>query len=129
MKKEFTSAPLVVILIVSTVGFVGCTLAPKVVGPIHPALLLSEVTVFEPPLIPKHYIVVAKLDATGYGGWSSQGVDQLILRRLRKQAALLGANGVLLTPVGGGGFSSCVPFGSCAFSHSQVHAEAIYVPH
>jgi hypothetical protein len=76
----------------------GCSFAPRVVGPVHPPIPVSQVTVFERPDLPLHDVVVARLDATGYGGYSSVGVDAVVLQRLCRQAARLGANGIILSP-------------------------------
>jgi hypothetical protein len=81
-------------------GVSACVMSPVIEGPLHPPIQPRQVMIFEPPLVPQHYTVVAKLDASGYGGCSSNGVDQVILQRLLKEAAQLGANGLLLIPYG-----------------------------
>lgn len=88
-------------LLAVVVGLAACASAPRIVGPIHPAIPSDSVVIYNGPShIPQHYTVVAKLDAAGYGGWSSPSMDALVLRRLRREAARLGANGLLLIPVG-----------------------------
>ncbi len=111
-------------------GLVGCIASPRIVGPVHPPIPPLTVRVFISPIIPRHYMVVAKLDASGYGGCSSPGLDRIVLATLRKQAARLGANGVLLIPdrhfhsypIGPGHYVKCIP-------RPPVTAEAIYFPH
>lgn len=76
-----------------------CRSPPRMVAPARPALSPTSVVVYQPPLLPRHYTVMAKLDATGYGGWSSRGVDRIVLQRLRREAAGIGANGILLIPI------------------------------
>ncbi len=82
--------------IVLALGLAACIAAPRIVGPIHPAIPPSKVRVFISPIIPRHYTVVAKLDRAWYGGCDSPGLDRIILAKFRKQAAHLGANGILL---------------------------------
>ena len=77
-------------------GLSACIASPRIVGPTHPSISPAMVRVFESPLIPRHYTVVAKLDAAWYGGCNSPGLDRIVLARLRRQAARLGANGILL---------------------------------
>ncbi len=110
-----------------TFGIAGCAVSPVIVGPLHPPIQPRQVMVFEPPFVPKHYTVVAKLDATGYGGCSSRGVDRLILANLRKQAARLGANGILMVSIGKKTQSESIALGGCA-GDPLAKAEAIYVP-
>ena len=119
-------------------GLASCITSPKIVGPLHHPISPASVRIFEYPQTPHHYTVVARLDATGYGGWSSKGVDHLVIQRLRKEAARLGANGVLLVPYGHfphlpmepgrvGGDSGTAVIPCC--SHHTVKAEAILLPH
>ncbi len=103
-----------------------CLSPPHIVGPLHPPISPSAVVVYRPRLLPRHYTVIAKLDATGYGGCSSRGVDRIMVAELRKQAARLGANGILLVPdrhfhIFVFRKASCIP-------SPPVAAEAIYVP-
>lgn len=87
-------------------GLVGCASAPRIVGPVRPAIRASQVMIFTPPLVPKHYVVVAQLDGEGFGGYSFPSYDRRILRKLRREAARLGANGLLLVPYGNSPFPS-----------------------
>lgn len=82
--------------VVLVLGLAACIAAPRIVGPIHPPISPAKVRVFKSPFIPLHYTIVARLDATGYGGCDSPGLDRIVLARLRRQAARLGANGILL---------------------------------
>ncbi len=78
----------------------GCASTPRIVGPVRPAIRANQVMIFTPPLVPKHYVVVAKLDGSGFGGYSDLSYDSSLLRKLRREAARLGANGLLLVPFG-----------------------------
>ena len=111
-------------------GLAGCIAAPRIVDPVRPAIPPSKVRVFVSPSVPRHYTVIAKLDASGYGFCDSAGLDRIVLATLRKQAARLGADGVLIspvrhfhafpTPMGLGGTP-----GTCT-RHPPVSAKAIY---
>ncbi|MHB1543044.1 MAG: energy transducer TonB [Gammaproteobacteria bacterium] len=106
-------------------------------------------------LLPPHYRVVARLNTTGYGGYVGSGrlnvtgysghmgssmwnigMDYRVLKRLRRQAQRLGANGVLLERVCGVacvikdmGSANAPENGSLIPSDFWVYrAEAIRVP-
>ena len=102
-------------------GVAACVAPPRIVGQTHAPIAPSQVMVFESPFIPEHYSVVAKLDATGYG--YSGGMDNFVLHRLRREAARLGANGVLLIKIGHS--YRLIRWGTVS---PPVKAEAIYVP-
>ncbi len=114
-----------------------CVSPPRIIGPTHPPISPAAVVVYRPPLLPKHYTVVAKLDATGYGGWSSPQLDQMVIQKLRREAARIGANGILLILkplVKLSGYYEQTHFGLDARwsgppAHPFVRAEAIYIPH
>ena len=99
LDESVTTTP-VILLVIGTLlpGLAGCSFGPRVVGPIYRPIPVSQVTVFERPYLPPRDVVVARLDATGYGGYSGWRVDAIVLQRLCRQAARLGANGILLTP-------------------------------
>ena len=112
-------------------GLAGCIAAPRIVGPVRHPIPPSKVRVFISPIVPRHYTVIANLDASGYGLCDSPGLDRMVLATLRKQAARLGANGVLIIPdrhfhsfpIGPEG-----PSGKC-IPRPSATAKAIYFPH
>jgi len=91
-------------------------------------------------LPPPHYQVVARLDATGYGGGvpgnEGIGMDYRVLEHLRRQAQRLGANGVLLERVCGvacvikdmGSVNAPENESTIPFDFWVYRAEAIRVP-
>ena len=132
MKKQMAGQLRYAVLLAALI-LVGCSTAPRIVGPVHPAIRPSAVTIYEPPLVPRHYTVVAKLNTMDYGGFSSPRMDRILRQKMREQAAQLGANGVLLIRSGGGGAfcatAPCCAMAPCTAGRPQAHAEAIYVPH
>jgi hypothetical protein len=94
---------------VITLGLSACYSAPVVVGPSHSSIPFQTVMIFVPPLVPKHYTMVARLDHTGLilngcvsvGGFKNITIERMnrsILMRDARAAAHLGANGILLIP-------------------------------
>lgn len=73
-----------------------CVSPPHLVGKARPPIPVSSVVVYPSVLTPPRYEVIAKLDATGLGGFSSPNTNQAVIARLKAEAARLGANGVLL---------------------------------
>ncbi|HEX4668016.1 MAG TPA: hypothetical protein VH207_15600 [Chthoniobacterales bacterium] len=73
----------------------------RLLAPARPAISPAAVRIYRFP--PRHYQEIAVLDATSgarlYHGSAAGEADAI--RRLREQAAKVGANGVLLTQVGG----------------------------
>ncbi len=49
---------------------------------------------------PRRYEVIGLVEASSDAGWTSQGSQDYAIAELKKQAAKLGANGVLLTATG-----------------------------
>ena len=83
------------------VGRAGCATAPRLVGPVRPAIRASQVMVFILPLVPRHYVVVARLDPVGlavHGCVRAPWTNHFLLERDIREAARLGANGLLLVP-------------------------------
>ncbi len=66
----------------------------------YPPTQVQGVKVYFASCRPAHYDNVAKLDASKLGLFSSYGFNLRWLRSLRDQAAGLGADGVLLIPLG-----------------------------
>ena len=114
---------------VVVLGLAACVAGPRVVGPLHSPISPARVKVFTFPFLPQHYTVVARLDAAWYGGCNSPGLNRRVLAKFRKQAAHLGANGILIVPNQNRGYPY-VPhttFAGPCFLPSAKLAEAIYV--
>ena len=74
----------------------GCVAAPRMLKPARPPIPVTSVRFFMSPHWPAHYELMARLDTSGLGGYSAPGTDCLILEILKKQAARIGANAILL---------------------------------
>ncbi len=105
--------------------FAACTLGPRppqITGVKRAPIASADVGLYLPQCGPLHYETVAKLDASKLGNFSSYPFNLDWLEKLRKQAAGLGANGLLLVPISRPGFNEMPKPGPA------LQAEAIYVP-
>lgn len=89
-------------LLASAALLAGCA-APSssiVVGKSRPAIDPAAVKIYIKA--PKRYEDVAVIEASSKASWSAteQGKSDVVVRRLKEEAAKLGANGVLLQTVG-----------------------------
>lgn len=92
-----------VLTIVSLSALMACRIEPQppqVLGQVHEPIDFHSVHVYVPKCAPPQYKTVAKLDASKLGNFSSYQFDIRWIKALRKQAAELGANALLLIPVG-----------------------------
>ncbi len=82
---------------------IACTRSAVVpLGAARPATRPEDVRVYvDPP--PRPYEVLGLLTAHSVTGWTQQQDTEKALRKLKEQAASLGANGVLLDAMGGPG--------------------------
>jgi hypothetical protein len=81
-------------------ALLACAPVPVLVGTVHPPLPPADVQILlEPPTRP--YEPIAVLTASSkYGfAFSAQRKDDIVMQRLKEQAARLGANGVLLEEI------------------------------
>jgi len=122
------------ILIASFIS--GCATHVTIIGPARPAISPAAVRVYEAP--PRHYEQIAIINSSAGTTWLFPDRDSLddAIADLRREAAALGANGVLLQqvydrPVGGlsvgvGGFGGGGSVGGPLINR-RVQAIAIYV--
>lgn len=76
----------------------GCaSIHATMLGPAQAPVALEQVRVYQVP--PAHYREIARLDASSAIGFGTQGQTNAAINRLRREAARLGANGVLLLGV------------------------------
>lgn len=76
----------------------GCASTHKVMlGAARPAIAPEQVQVYQ--VAPRRYEEIARLDASSAIGFGTQGQTNSAIERLRREAAALGANGVLLLGV------------------------------
>lgn len=92
--KRFLPAMTSIGLVVVT----GCaSIHSTMIGAPRPAIAVEQVRVFQVP--PKRYEEIARLDASSAIGFGTQGQANAAINRLRREAAKLGADGVLLLGV------------------------------
>lgn len=102
----------------------GCASVNHVMlGPARPAIAHELVKVYQVP--PRRYEQVARLQATSAVGFGTQGQTDAAIERLAREAAKLGANGVLLLGVGTVGSPVGVGVGGGSYgSHGGVSVGA-----
>ena len=134
-------------LVLMALALAACATSHVMIGKARPAISPEEVQVYtRPPTIP--YEEIAKLQTSSGGSFSftAQGKTDAVIKRLKTEAAKLGANGVLLEGIDdrasgsigtGGGTesysrSSSVGGGvgiNLGMSHKVGGGVAIYVEH
>jgi hypothetical protein len=131
---------------IAVAGLAGCATSHVMIGQARAPISPDSVRIYTRPPDAR-YEEIARLDTSSQGSFSftAQGKTDAVLKRLRKEAASLGANGVLLEGVGdrssgsvgtGGGSESYSSGGSVGggiglnFGMTQKIAGgiAIYVP-
>ncbi len=65
-------------------------------APARSPVLRRAVWFYIKPNWPRHYKLLARLDTSELGGFSSLATDCFVLKKLQKQAARIGANAILL---------------------------------
>lgn len=88
------------IVLVLTLMLVGCASSAVVVGKIRPPLDVSQVKIYLHP--PKKYEEVAIVEASSKAAFAigSQAKTNVVIERLKEEAAKIGANGILLSNMG-----------------------------
>jgi hypothetical protein len=119
----------------------GCVTSHVMVGPARTPISPDQVQIYLHPPANK-YVEIALLDTSSRGGFAltAQGKTDVVMERLKAEAAKLGANGILLEGVGdqaagsvGTGYAtasghSAFGFGSAAtVYHKKGDGLAIYV--
>jgi hypothetical protein len=135
------TGPLALILLLA-----GCASSYELIGTARPPIAPAEVQLYlEPPKREYQQIAIIKTSSKHSLSFSSQGKAEVVVKRLKAQAAKLGANGVLLkqitdepdeTAAAGVGTSHEGPRGtidvgvsaSALLMKRYGHAIAIYLP-
>lgn len=91
---------LIAVGLVSVTLLAGCATSHVMVGNSRPPISPSEVKIYLHP--PAKYDEIAILDTSSKGSFSftSQGKMDVVVERLKEEAAKLGANGILLQSTG-----------------------------
>jgi len=90
-----------IFLLVAAASLAGCAASSAVVvGKVRSPIPASEVKLYLSP--PKMYEEVAVLDASSRNSWAvtDQGKMDVVVQRLKEEAAKLGANGILIKSAG-----------------------------
>jgi hypothetical protein len=110
-------------LVLTTVVLTGCQTSHVLVGRVRPPISPDQVQIYLHPPAGK-YEEIALLDTSSKNSFSftAQGKTDAVIERLKKEAAKLGANGILLSGVGdqasgsvGTGFGAATGSGHTAF--------------
>ena len=124
-----SSAPFLLALVFLALG--GCASGSSIVtGTTRTPLTPEQVTIYLEP--PADFDVIGLVNASSDSGWTEQGSQDYAVKELKKQAAKLGANGVLLmssgekttTAVGGYGTGY---FYAVPITAKTVQGKAIFV--
>jgi len=88
------------ILLLTVMTITGCVSSHVMIGQARPPLSPDQVKIYWHP--PEHYDEIALLDTSSRASMSitAQGKTDVVIARLKEEAAKLGANGVLLQGVG-----------------------------
>jgi opacity protein-like surface antigen len=114
----------------------GCASSAVVVGQVRPAISPTQVKLYLNP--PKKFEQVALLESSSKSSWavSDQGKTDVVIQRLKEEAAKIGANGILLSGMGNqsaGSVGTANLNGNTAFGvsagifHKSGNGMAIYV--
>ena len=93
-------ASLAAALLAATFLLAGCVTSHVIVGKVRPPISPDQVQIYLHP--PAHYEEIAILDTSSRHSLSitAQGKTDAVVNRLKREAAGLGANGILLQGVG-----------------------------
>jgi hypothetical protein len=89
------------LLILTALILSACATSHVMLGKARPAISPEDVQIYtQPPTA--HYEEIARLDTSSQGSFSftAQGKTDAVIKRLKVEAAKLGANGVLLEGIG-----------------------------
>jgi hypothetical protein len=120
-------SPRLTILLVSGIALSACATSHVMMGQTRPPISPDLVTVyFHPPQTKYDEIALIDTSSKGGFGFTAQGKTDVVIRRLKEEAAKLGANGVLLQGIGsesGGSVSS--GFGQASVSGNHAYGTGI----
>jgi hypothetical protein len=123
MRKLYLAA----MLILSLGALDGCATSHVMMGKARPPISPALVQVYFHPPAAK-YEEIAMLDTSSRGGFgfTAQGKTDIVINRLKDEAAKLGANGVLLQGVGDqSGGSISTGFGQASASGNHAYGSGV----
>jgi hypothetical protein len=95
-------------------------------GQSRPAIDPAQVKVYQVP--PRHYEEIARLDARSAVGFGTQGQVNAAINRLAREAAKLGANGVILLGVDETGSPVSLGVGAGSFGRHSGASVGLGIP-
>lgn len=105
----------------------GCASTSRVMlGAARPPVDPATVQVYATP--PAGAIEIAQLESTSAVGFGTQGQTDAAVARLKREAAALGANGVVLMGVGSSGSPLGVSVGGGSFGRSSALGGSVGIP-
>src|ERR1700722_7534829 len=111
----------------AALALAACATSHVMMGQARPPISPDQVVVyFHPPQTKYDEIAMIDTSSRGGFGFSAQGKTDVVIRRLKEEAAKLGANGVLLQGIGsesGGSISS--GFGQASVSGNHAYGTGI----
>lgn len=115
------------VLLASAIALAACATSHVMIGQARPPISPELVTIyFHPPQT--KYDEIALIDTSSKGGFgvTAQGKTDVVIRRLKEEAAKLGANGVILQGVGNeSGGSVSTGFGQASVSGNHAYGSGI----
>jgi hypothetical protein len=122
-----------ILILISVLFIYGCATSSVVVGTVRAPIEIKKVKTYLQP--PKKYEEIALLETSSKASWAitSQGKMDVVIERLKTEAAKFGANGILLISAGeklagsrGNGVVTTTVEGNTAYSTGTVSSHAIY---
>ena len=114
-------------LLALTLALAGCAGTSKVMlGAARPAVDPAQVRIYTTP--PAGSIEIAQLEASSAVGFGTQGQTDAAVARLKREAAALGANGVILMGVGSSGSPVGMSVGAGSYGRHSGGGVGIGIP-
>lgn len=114
-------------LLALTLAMAGCAGTSKVMlGAARPAVDPAQVRIYTTP--PAGSIEIAQLEASSAVGFGTQGQTDAAVARLKREAAALGANGVILMGVGSSGSPVGMSVGAGSYGRHSGGGVGIGIP-
>lgn len=114
-------------LLALTLALAGCAGTSKVMlGAARPAVDPAQVRIYTTP--PAGSIEIAQLEASSAVGFGTQGQTDAAVARLKREAAALGANGVILMGVGSSGSPVGMSVGAGSYGRHSAGGVGIGIP-
>lgn len=116
-----------VAFLLASMALAGCAGTSKVMlGQARPAIDPAQVQVYTSP--PAGSVEIAQLESSSAVGFGTQGQTDAAVARLKREAAALGANGVVLVGVGSSGSPVGMSVGAGSFGRHTAGGLSVGIP-